>query len=129
MSDIEDIEELEEEVKPENARFICNECDTLFKNAYDVKKHYKMYHWQIDTMPKLKQLQYPRIVLNEINYNCEYCEKKFTNNELLEKHLIKCLSKVNLIKDNEELKRQINKLELCNNEYKEIITKLLNIQK
>ncbi len=70
MSDIEDIEELEEEVKPENAHYICNECDRLFIKIYDIKRHYKIDHWQIEPMPKLKQLQYPRIVLNEINYNC-----------------------------------------------------------
>ena len=39
MSDIEDIKYIEkddeEEVTPENAKFICNECDELFKNVYD----------------------------------------------------------------------------------------------
>ena len=58
----------------------------LFKNAYDIKHHYKSYHYNIP-FQKLKTLIYPRKVLNEIK--CEYCEKQFSTNELLEKHLIK----------------------------------------
>jgi hypothetical protein len=127
MEDKSEMDEFEDEVKPDEAHYICNECDKLFINIYDIKNHYKMYHCEIYQMPKYRELLYPKKV--EINYKCEYCEKQLSNKELLERHLIKCISKTNLIKENEELKRQIKKLELCNNEYKEIITKLLNIQK
>ena len=120
--------DIEEEVKPEEARFICSECDKLFKKPNYIRYHYKEYHNDLE-LPRLAHLKYPRTVVNETIYKCEYCEKQFSNNELLEKHLIKCVSKAQLIKENEELKKQVKKLELCNNEYKEIITKLLNIQK
>ena len=128
MSDMEELEELEEEVKPDEARLICSECDKLFKKLIDIKEHYKDLHYDLE-FPRLAHLRYPRTVVNHTIYKCEYCEKQFSNNELLEKHLIKCVSKAHLIKENEELKKQVKKLELCNNEYKEIITKLLNIQK
>ena len=114
-------------VKPEDARFICHLCDELFKDIPDIKNHYKIQH--IEKMPCIIQLRYPRKVCDVIKYNCEYCETQFSNNSLLENHLIKCILKATLIKENQELKIQIKKLELCNYEYKEIITKLLNIQK
>ena len=106
MSDIE-----EAEVKPEEAKFICNECDKLFIKPYDIRQHYKIYHEEVKPLPRFFLLRYPRKVLNETAYKCEYCETEFSTNELLDQHLIKCVSK--LIKENSELKKQIKQYNNC----------------
>jgi hypothetical protein len=73
-----------------------------------------------------------KIVENTNGYICEFCNYQFTRKDSLKKHFNRCKQKNSIIKENEEMKKQINeikKMETKMEEMKSMITELLKTRK
>ena len=99
---------------------ICEFCKKEYSTKYSLLKHQK-------TTKKCIEIQKQMDINSEIeiiNYSCNYCNKKFTSKQTLDKHITNCVEKY---KDEiKKLKQEITEQNLIINENKQENQKLKN---
>jgi len=112
-----------------NSKYYCELCDKYYKSINSLCNHNKKFHPKdapkdsellLKSSKKL-QIAPENIKNNEREYKCSFCEKVFSKNSNLQRHLKlnRCKMKDNIKNENEKLKKE-------NAELKEMFTKQID---
>jgi hypothetical protein len=108
----------------EENKFRCNECNKYYKSYQSLWNHKKKFHSIISSnIPNISPTVENNIPILSSNIptkikikktkqtECEYCNKGLSSYKNLHRHMQKCKTKQNIIKENEELKNKTKQQE------------------
>ena len=105
-------------------KYICNICDNKYKTPQSLCNHKKIYHTNIHkNIPETE----PNKILKKDQRICNHCNKEYSREDNLKRHLQICKSKDNLIKQKEDLKNEIQEFTQSMEEFKNQMIDMMNI--
>ncbi len=118
-------------------RYICNLCEKTYKTSQSLCNHKKIYHKNNNNLTQENSTSPQNnsnetqispllidILIEQDNKTCKHCNKIYSRVDNLTRHLKTCKSKENIIKENEELKKELCDIKQDNKAMKQSLDEL-----